>query len=331
TQKVIISDVAIASDRLLFRNTGMLMEGYNPADGTRNELASFSTPLYINSMSSLLQNTIINNSNSGKVGIGTEDPEGKLDVNGSTYLRDDIFATALDSASLDTLNLPYILVMNPQTGKLEKGSAKLLQGLINVEAASGGPTDCFVLPDGSIGTPNLYWESNPGKVFVRQTTCIPDPMVGIGIKPVNAKLHIRTNPAMPNTKAIVVQNHLGYKTFQVNANGLVYAHEVKVNLDVAWPDYVFEPTYKLRPLSEVKQFIIENKHLPNVPSAKEIEENGLNLGEGNKILLEKVEEMTLYMIQMEENLKKQEELLKAQAELLKAQQEQILLLQTQNK
>jgi hypothetical protein len=107
-------------------------------------------------------------------------------------------------------------------------------------------------------------------------------------------------------------------------DGLVYAREVKVNLESAWPDYVFETGYKLTPLAEVKQYIALNKHLPNVPSAEEVKENGLSLGEGNKILLEKVEELTLYLIQMEETMK-------AQAELLKAQQEQIKLLQTPTK
>jgi len=70
------------------------------------------------------------------------------------------------------------------------------------------------------------------------------------------------------------------------------------------------------PLKEVKKYIAKNGHLPNVPSAKEIEENGVDLGETAKITMEKVEELTLHLI-------KQQELLEEQQHLLKQQQEEI--------
>ena len=92
-------------------------------------------------------------------------------------------------------------------------------------------------------------------------------------------------------------------------NGLIHAKEVLVDL-VGWPDYVFEKNYKLKTLEEVQNFIEINGHLPSVPSAVEVEECGVNLGEMNKILLEKVEELTLYMIQMDKELKSLREELK---------------------
>lgn len=92
-------------------------------------------------------------------------------------------------------------------------------------------------------------------------------------------------------------------------NGLIHAKEVLVDL-VGWPDYVFENKYKLKTLEEVENFIEINGHLPSVPSAAEVEEYGVNLGEMNKILLEKVEELTLYMIQMDKELKSLREELK---------------------
>jgi len=72
---------------------------------------------------------------------------------------------------------------------------------------------------------------------------------------------------------------------------------------IAVPDYVFEPDYKLMPLAEVESFTKANKHLPEVPSAAEIEQGGLDLAKMNLILLKKVEELTLHTIELEKRLK----------------------------
>jgi hypothetical protein len=80
--------------------------------------------------------------------------------------------------------------------------------------------------------------------------------------------------------------------------GTIHAQEVKVDLSVPGPDYVFEPTYNLKPLAEIETYIKKNKHLPEVPSAKEMEKNGVQLGEMNMLLLKKVEELTLYVIEL---------------------------------
>ena len=81
--------------------------------------------------------------------------------------------------------------------------------------------------------------------------------------------------------------------------GTIHANEVKVDLlGAVAPDYVFEKDYPLTSLSELKTYIDQNKHLPEIPSAKEMEENGINLKEMNLLLLKKVEEMTLHMIDL---------------------------------
>jgi hypothetical protein len=78
----------------------------------------------------------------------------------------------------------------------------------------------------------------------------------------------------------------------------------KVKVDQAnWADYVFEPTYKLPSLQEIETFIKANKHLPAVPSAKEVAANGLDLGDNQAVLLKKIEELTLYMIVQDKELK----------------------------
>lgn len=92
-------------------------------------------------------------------------------------------------------------------------------------------------------------------------------------------------------------------TDKLEVNGRIHARSVKVDLD-DWPDYVFLPKYKLKPLKDVKSFIKENGHLQNVPTAKEIIENGLDLGGIDKILMEKVEELTLYLIEKDEEVER---------------------------
>ena len=78
--------------------------------------------------------------------------------------------------------------------------------------------------------------------------------------------------------------------------GTIRAHEIFVNLDNGGADFVFEPDYKLMPLREVHSFVTSNRHLPEVPSAAEMEEKGVNVNELQIKLLQKIEELTLYLI-----------------------------------
>jgi hypothetical protein len=89
-------------------------------------------------------------------------------------------------------------------------------------------------------------------------------------------------------------------------NGKISCTELVVSL-TPWADYVFNDDYNLKPLSEVEAFIKTNKHLPDVPSTLEVQKTGLNLGETDAMLLRKIEELTLYMI----DLKKENDLLKS--------------------
>lgn len=81
--------------------------------------------------------------------------------------------------------------------------------------------------------------------------------------------------------------------------GTIHANEVKVDLSVPGPDYVFKPDYKLPSLAEVKAYVDKNQHLSEIPSADEMSKNGLNLGDMNTKLLKKVEELTLYLIEQQ--------------------------------
>ncbi len=94
-------------------------------------------------------------------------------------------------------------------------------------------------------------------------------------------------------------------TYKLSVNGNIRSKEVVV--ESGWADYVFERSYSLRPIAELEQFIRDNKHLPNIPSAKEIEEKGLSLGETQKRMMEKIEELTLYIIELNKKIEKLEQ------------------------
>ncbi|MGX1931316.1 hypothetical protein [Flagellimonas sp. 2504JD4-2] len=95
---------------------------------------------------------------------------------------------------------------------------------------------------------------------------------------------------------------------KLTVKGNIHAEEVKVDLSVPGPDYVFKEEYDLKSLEEVQNYIKEHGHLPNIPSAKEMEANGVQLGEMNMKLLEKIEELVLYTLEQEEKLKEINEL-----------------------
>jgi len=96
------------------------------------------------------------------------------------------------------------------------------------------------------------------------------------------------------------------KGYKLAVNGKIRAQEIKVEA-ANWPDYVFAEDYNLRTIPDLKKFIATNKHLPEIPSAKEVEANGLDLGEMNKLLVKKIEELTLMRIDQHEQSKVQSE------------------------
>lgn len=101
-------------------------------------------------------------------------------------------------------------------------------------------------------------------------------------------------------------------TAKLSVKGRIHAEEVKVDLNVPGPDFVFESDYVLKSLDEIDTYIKTHKHLPDVPSALEMKENGIKLSEMNMLLLQKVEELTLHMIQMK---KDNEDLIKRVSQL----------------
>jgi len=91
---------------------------------------------------------------------------------------------------------------------------------------------------------------------------------------------------------------------KLSVNGNIRAKEVKVET-ANWPDYVFQPNYELQKLSEVKAYIDQHHHLPELPSATQVEKEGINLGELNAKLLKKIEELTLHLIEKDKQLQEE--------------------------
>ncbi|PKP45987.1 MAG: hypothetical protein CVT95_07790 [Bacteroidetes bacterium HGW-Bacteroidetes-12] len=111
---------------------------------------------------------------------------------------------------------------------------------------------------------------------------------------INKGLHIANN------------GNVGIGTTAVNdaklsVEGIIRARRVLVNV-TPWADYVFEPTYQLMSISQLENYVTANKHLPNMPTAEQVEKEGADLGEINRVLVEKVEELTLYIIELNKRM-----------------------------
>ena len=98
-------------------------------------------------------------------------------------------------------------------------------------------------------------------------------------------------------------------------NGDIYSQKVVVTA-TGWSDYVFAPGYKLIPLKKLEAFVIKNKHLPDVPSASDVEKGGIDVGANQNVLLKKVEELTLYVIEQNKKSEVQQQLIDDQYKML---------------
>ncbi len=117
----------------------------------------------------------------------------------------------------------------------------------------------------------------------------------------------------------------GYK---LAVNGDIKTRRIKVTVS-EWPDFVFQPDYKLKSLEEVAGFIAKHKHLPEIPAASEVQEHGLDVGGNQAMLLRKIEELTLYMIDMNKKMAAQEKVMKSQQQKLAKQEKEIGALKKQ--
>ncbi|WP_131537073.1 hypothetical protein [Pedobacter nototheniae] len=213
------------------------------------------------------------------VGIGTTTPESSLDINSGTN------------------NNQLSLIKNTIVG--EEGPGILFKNLVNngvlteiggVQAKLLSGTNNFVASSLS-----FYTAYNSSKI--EAITISPNGNTGLGTTSPKERLAVNGN---------------------ISVNGKIGAKEVKVEAK-DWPDYVFAKDYVLPTLAETEKHIKEKGHLSEMPSAKDVENNGLVMGEMLKLQQKKIEELTLYMIQKDKEvieLKKQNKLLNDKVDLI---------------
>jgi hypothetical protein len=114
---------------------------------------------------------------------------------------------------------------------------------------------------------------------------------------VNGRLHLDATSSV--SIGVVDTDGDDYK---LAVNGRVVCEELKVKLSENWPDYVFKSDYNLLPLKDLKSFINQYKHLPNIPSADTVEKEGIQVGDMQKKLMQKVEELTLYILDLQKQI-----------------------------
>ncbi|WP_158856382.1 hypothetical protein [Lunatibacter salilacus] len=159
------------------------------------------------------------------------------------------------------------------------------------------------------GTGSLAYSNSSG-IFVSNTD-------GLIMTGANLAIRFVTNDGSYKERMrITATGNIGIgslsPTHKLEVNGTIKTKEVNITA-TGWSDYVFLPEYKLMPLGEVENFIQANGHLPNIPSEPEVLKNGINLGEINAKLLEKVEELTLYLIEQKSELESQRLLITEQS------------------
>lgn len=250
----------------------------------------------------------------GNVGIGTNNPSEKLEVKGSSGQG---------------------ILVNDGSQALAIKTNLLAGGIVgtttaaNINLISSNNIGATLKPDGNFGigvTNPVYKLDVNGRMRLRHngvtsgiwfnnSTNTESSFIGqytdnlLGIFGNAWQFAVNRNDGTvylgsPNLDAENLALGAGYK---LRVFGKIIGEEVRVQLKTAWPDYVFEKDYKKLSLVELEQFVSDNKHLPNIPSAKEIEKDGQHLGEIQIKLLEKVEELTLYILELKkeiDNLKK---------------------------
>ena len=150
-------------------------------------------------------------------------------------------------------------------------------------------------------------------------------VMGAGATPTYAFMAIPTSdPTGYDSSKILILDNSGNvdiattntKGYKLAVNGSAIATSMTVKLLANWPDYVFKKDYQLPSLTEVKSYIDQNHHLPDMPSEAEVAKEGINLGEINKRLTKKVEELTLYLIDKDQENKELRQEVKAQQEAI---------------
>jgi len=259
----------------------------------------------------------------GNIGIGTVTPNNKLEINGTgSGLRFTNLKSTTPYTSALTVNADGDVILTQTSG--------LVNGILFSDSRNNPTTPSDY--NGALKT-NFKVSSNVGLPAGSSTYSSVIGLRGWGDNSGgkayelafndNSGLLMRSgfDEGWGQWKKLVIETENGSvgigtssipTDYKLAVKGNIIAEKLVVKNSTAWPDFVFKKGYKLPSLNDVEQFISKNSHLPEIPSAKEVENNGQDVGEMNRLLLKKVEELTLYMIEM----KKENDALKKRVEKL---------------
>ncbi len=275
--------------------------GINPMSFTVNPFSA-NTPIFKFNGHKGTNLTILNG---GNVGIGTEKPDRSLTLQANKILGWEYGNSG--SGSHHTISGGGI---NPMSFTVNPFSSNT--PIFKFNGNKG--TNLTILNGGNIGigteNPNSTLEvlGSDGGINGRNFKVTYAGGGGLENTEFSALTHITHIPNVNGWTALYANQgnakRAGVFNGDVSVNGLIHTKEVKVDL-VGWSDFVFYDDYKLPTLTEVENHIKEKGHLKDIPSAKEVVENGVLLGEMDSKLLQKIEELTLYTIQQEKKIKEQ--------------------------
>lgn len=230
------------------------------------------------------------------VGIGNSSPRYKLDVAGTSYTDNLLVGTAFNNAYLGGVGSIYQNIVSGNT--LISGTNSVLGFRSHNDPITGSKNNTN--GDIAIRFEDQQTGFNGCEHFVKGLSFYrPDSQNGDRPSG-DHDLFICALPEWAGNVGIGTP----FPKHKLSVEGTLGAREIIVE-QKAWCDYVFESSYPLMPMGELENYIKEHKHLPKVPSASEIAEEGLKVSEMNKILMEKVEELTLYLIEQNKVLEAQ--------------------------